>query len=110
MMTKSVQKNGATTGGVTGRGFKPGRSGNPGGRPKGLAAKARAATKDGQALIDFWTKVYEDESASMRDRLEASKLLAERGFGKPALTLEADFESDTLMLTRLVALASASSN
>jgi hypothetical protein len=35
---KSVQNNGGTTrlGGITGKGFMPGRSGNPGGRPKKL--------------------------------------------------------------------------
>ncbi len=38
-MTDNVQEqhenNGKLPGGITGRGFKPGRSGNPGGRPKG---------------------------------------------------------------------------
>jgi hypothetical protein len=29
--------NGRSTGGITGRGFRPGRSGNPGGRPQSLA-------------------------------------------------------------------------
>ena len=31
----TVQNNGRTTGGVTGKGFMPGQSGNPKGRPKG---------------------------------------------------------------------------
>jgi hypothetical protein len=46
----TVQNNGGTTGGITRKGFMPGRSGNPGGS----------------------------------DRLEASKLLADRGWGKAA--------------------------
>jgi len=31
-----VANNGKTTGGITGKGFKPGKSGNPSGRPKAL--------------------------------------------------------------------------
>jgi hypothetical protein len=40
-----VQNNGGT-GGITGKGFMPGRSGNPGGRPKGLARATRELVGD----------------------------------------------------------------
>jgi Family of unknown function (DUF5681) len=33
-------------GGITGRGFMPGESGNPGGRPKGLARRVRELVGD----------------------------------------------------------------
>jgi len=70
--------------GVTRRsGFQSGVSGNPGGRPRGLARTARAAVgDDGQRLVEFWLGVMDDERASRRDRLESSKLLADRAVGK----------------------------
>ena len=64
-------------------GFQPGASGNPGGRPHGLARAARAAVgDDGHRIIEFWLNVMDDDTASTRDRLEASRLLADRGWGK----------------------------
>ena len=69
--------------GITRRGFQLGVSGNPGGRPHGLARAARAAVgDDGERIIAFWLSVMDDEDASTRDRLEASRLLADRGWGK----------------------------
>jgi hypothetical protein len=93
-----VENNGGSTGGVTGRGFVKGRSGNPGGRPKGLARKVREVLGDdgGDALVCFWVAVMRGELTStndageevverveLRDRIAVSKLLAERGWGKP---------------------------
>jgi hypothetical protein len=64
-------------------GFQPGASGNPGGRPHGLARAARAAVgDDGQRIIAFWLSVMDDDTASTRDRLEASRLVADRGWGR----------------------------
>jgi hypothetical protein len=81
----SVQNNGGTTGGITGRGFRPGRSGNPGGRPKGLAKATRALVgEDGMALVDLWWSIASDPMRRVSDRLEASRLLADRGWGKVA--------------------------
>jgi hypothetical protein len=61
-------------------GYQPGASGNPGGRPHRLA---RAAVgDDGRRIIDFWVNVMDDDTASTRDRLEASRLLADPGWGK----------------------------
>jgi hypothetical protein len=78
-----VQNNGRTTGGITGRGFMPGRSGNPGGRPKGLAKATRALVgEDGMALVELWWSIASDPTRCDSGRLEASRLLADRGWGR----------------------------
>jgi hypothetical protein len=65
-------------------GFKPGQSGNPGGRPKGIAAKAREHTdKALQVLVDG---MGDDDP---RVRVSAAKEVLDRGWGKP-LTMTAD--------------------
>jgi hypothetical protein len=74
-----VQNNGGATGGITGKGFMAGRSGNPGGRPKGLAKATRELVgEDGMPLVRFWLGIVGDEGARTADRLEASRLLADR--------------------------------
>ncbi len=92
-------------GGVTGKGFTPGMSGNKGGRPKGLAAAVRERTKDGALLLDFMLDILEgkpqkidmlipvpgdeptritiEKTPDIRDRIEAVKWLSDRGWGKP---------------------------
>jgi hypothetical protein len=65
--------------------FAPGGPGGPG-RPKGaltFARLAREITKDGDELVKFWWGVVQNTNARMQDRLHASDLLAQRGFGKP---------------------------
>lgn len=117
-----VDSNPKATGGVTGKGFQPGQSGNPGGRPKGLASTVRDVV-DGDDLARFWaacmTGVLETtvfahdewkrdkagrlrkrhvaehttrETVEIKDRIAVSKLLAERGWGKPPqfVPMEAD--------------------
>lgn len=81
-----VQNNGRTAGGITGKGFMPGRSGNPGGRPKGLARVTRELVgEDGLPVVELWWSIAKDPTQRTRDRLEASRLLAERGWGKAAV-------------------------
>lgn len=64
--------------------FPPGVSGNPGGRPKGLARRTREQVgNDGDKLITLWLGIMEDTQEETKDRLAASRLLAERGWGKP---------------------------
>jgi Family of unknown function (DUF5681) len=79
----SVQNYGITTGGITGKGFRPGQSGNPGGRPKGLAKATRELVgEDGMALVELWLEIAMDPLCRAADRLRASELLADRGWGK----------------------------
>jgi hypothetical protein len=84
---------------VPGRPFVKGKSGNPGGRPKGLARSARELVgENGRALADFWFEVLQDTDAKMADRLEASRLLADRGWGKAPSFMPIE-EEDPLGLT-----------
>jgi hypothetical protein len=65
--------------------FPTGVSGNPGGRPKGLAKATRELVgEDGTALTQLWWDIARDETRRDSDRLEASRLLADRGWGKAA--------------------------
>ena len=83
-----VECNGRATGGITGKGFRPGESGNPGGRPKGLAALVREKTNDGKFLVEQMMKLARGQSIikgtkpKHSDVTAAVEWLADRGFGK----------------------------
>ncbi len=85
-----------TPGGVTGKGFMPGQSGNPGGRPKGLAANIREATSNGEEIIDLLTAVMRGDKINgklprLDHRIEACRLLLDRGWGRPVQATEHEF-------------------
>jgi hypothetical protein len=81
-----------------------GISGNPGGRPQGLAKATRELVgEDGHNLAEFWWSIVQDETRRDRDWLEASKLLADRGWGKGAAY--EPVEGDPLDLADLEAAA-----
>lgn len=64
--------------------WKPGQSGNPGGRPKGIAALARAHTDKALEVL-----VEGMDNDDPRVRVTAAKEVLDRGWGKP-LTMTAD--------------------
>ena len=64
--------------------FIPGMTGNPGGRPKGIAAIARQHT---DRAMDVLTAAMDDPDA--RVRVAAAKEILDRGYGKaPAFTVD----------------------
>jgi hypothetical protein len=66
-----------------------GVSGNPGGRPKGQGELSRATRElvgeDGMVLVKLWWSIAQDPMRRDADRLRASELLADRGWGKAAV-------------------------
>jgi uncharacterized protein DUF5681 len=84
----SVENNGGTTrpGGVTGKGFTKGVSGNPGGRPKGIAAVVRALTSP-EKQVQRLLEIADDPKARPSDRIRATELLLAYGWGKPPATV-----------------------
>jgi hypothetical protein len=60
-------------GGITGKGFKPGQSGNPGGRPKGLAAAVREICGGSPLrLARGLLEIAENPKTRDRDRVAAT--------------------------------------
>jgi hypothetical protein len=75
---------------------------NAGGRPKGLARLAREAVGgDGRDLVQFMAAVLRGDrkalrvhQITLRERMQAAEWLAERGFGKPPLVVDADLPEE----------------
>lgn len=83
----SVGDNGGTTppkklGGVTGKGFKPGQSGNPAGGPKKPAELTVRCQGMTAAVLDRLAEII--KSGEDRDAIPAGKLILSYGWGNPS--------------------------
>jgi len=102
LRTTTKQRN-PRMGGVTGRGFTPGESGNPGGRPKGFAAELKkhcgknyeklAAALAAIAFGNAKTRrafFGEPTPVTTRDRLSALEMMRDSGPGRPVTNTDVE--------------------
>ena len=101
---QNITENSIETAKVVGKPFPKGVSGNPGGRPRGLAAYVRESTGNGQEMVDLMTSIMRGETIDgaaprIRDRMDAASWLADRAFGKPTTQIEATSRSMNVDIT-----------
>lgn len=94
------KQRGRGSGGITGKGFTPGKSGNPSGRPQGFVGFIRKGTNDGEELASFMLKIFRGGSISkhvpkLKEQIEAATWLADRGFGKPVQANGHEIQKET---------------
>lgn len=73
--------------------FKPGQSGNPGGRPKRTAAELKAVQKMKKLTpeaVDVVVGILRNEKASLYARLQAAEIIFNRAMGRPETYLKVD--------------------
>lgn len=88
------------SGGASGRGFLPGQSGNPGGRPKALREVMELARAKTEAAVEALAGIMSDEAAPAAARVSAATALLDRGWGRPVQGLHhSGAEGGTLTLT-----------
>ena len=71
--------------------FPPGRSGNPGGRPRGIEARCREFTEEALQALRAALR-------NPKERVAAASVLLSYGWGKPKQVIEANAETSVTML------------
>ncbi len=89
------------------------RSGDDPRRAQGLKVYdgltlAAAARQLGPECLHFWHRAMRDEELPMKERLRASELIVERGYGKAVSTLEVRVDRPIEQLSRSELMAIAS--
>ena len=79
-----IQNNANTTGRSPKKGFQPGKSGNPGGRPKTPEAFKALAKSASLKALKRLIEIFEDEHADDDDIVKAASLVFDRAYGKAA--------------------------
>jgi hypothetical protein len=81
-------------GGATGRGFMPGRSGNPGGRPKAVINVQELARQHTEQAVRALVEALRDP----RHKVAAACALLDRAWGKPQISVHSEVSVNTLHL------------
>lgn len=68
--------------------FKPGESGNPGGRPAGYGRVRDLAQKHTERAIAVLVEIMDDKDAAKDARRAAAEALLNRGWGKPETSVQ----------------------
>jgi hypothetical protein len=85
--------------------WQPGRSANPGGRPRGYASVAALAREHTEAAIDTLATLMHDDTQKGSTRVAAAQVLLERAWGKPReVTPEGEVDVTRMSNEQLLAL------
>ena len=79
---------------VVGRPFRPGESGNPGGRPKADPATKEILLAGGPEAAQFMLDLVRDEGARTGDRLRAAEYILDRLLGKAVQPIMAEVRQE----------------
>ena len=88
--------------------FKPGQSGNPGGKPKAIIEVTQAARERTTNAIETLEEVMLNPKATQAARVSAAIAILDRGWGKAPQTMTVRREGDYASLSddELIAIAS----
>ena len=75
--------------------WKPGVSGNPGGRPKGYGDIRELARNHTDRAIQVLATIMDDEKAPKNARAAAAQALLDRGWGRPESNLNVNETRDS---------------
>jgi len=85
---RTTQKQrGRKQGGITGRGFMPGKSGNIGGRPRGFAVMRDLARQKTEKAINTLVSIMDGRKSPANARVAAAVAVLDRGWGRPTQEL-----------------------
>ena len=87
--------NGKKVGGITGKGFMPGQSGNPGGKKKEPEAFKQLAREHSIEALQTVILLLNDKNTRPNEKLKAAELIMDRAWGKATQHIDADLRPDT---------------
>lgn len=87
--------------------WRPGESGNPGGRPRALAEVRDAARAHTAEALATLVEVMRSREATPGVRLAAAEALLDRGWGRPAVAVAVDVSEAELPAVDVSALREA---
>jgi hypothetical protein len=97
VVVRMVQNNQTATkgkrGGDTGNGFKPGQSGNPGGRKKIPEDIKEAFQKLTPKAVEVLGKILNDKKSKPMEKIKAAEVVLDRALGKATQPISGDEEN-----------------